>query len=870
MPTLVSKSDLTNANITGSNNFVGVINTTNAAMITGITSAPVGSGYLSHADFLGAGETVTDIGLELAGFSNIAGVTITLRVNNVTDNTGTEYTYPADAIFSAGARGWYFFNLGPSGQILTSGKRWQVQVRASTSNRISLVRSLVAVGDWNRLFVTNVDATYASGDTLFISGRVFTSGSSQNTSFIADASLSLGSLSVNNYSSLAWTSDNLTMTLAGNLNIFSGGSFTIGTAIAPVSGLIQFTNTAAGEDGFSVYGPATFNIYGTNVSSDYSIDLASTAKASQANAVLTSAPDWVAGQTVAYSTSQGTGCEVRTISTVSGTTVTSTVNFASIHDVRTVGTYTTINDVAVACLLDRGFVVGNTSGATGTWYGSIYGVVNCTWSNVYFRDYGAFAGTTGIIPSKNGWVVDITAGGSFNVTNCSFYTSAQTNTYCIFSEDSTTRKSVGYNISSCFFISRTPLAYSLIINGADDSNHVFTDCIALCVGTSTNSCYLARGSNSGNVTFTNCKSIGFYTLIRRIESTAGKLGSITVDNCFHCGQGFYYSVNAANNPNTSFNIGNVNITNCIAINRLGAQAVAAVRLDTINQPLITLQQCKFLGYSRYFFGTETVSRTVLFDQCHFEDDTVPSTTAIGIGAAQRVNVAFKSCFFYTTLTNQSFILATWSTYPIYINDGRLMFQDCSFNGDGSLFVTLASSKYFYGYTATLENCLFRGSGATINGKFVKMGKVLDSTDTFSGTGTSVAITPTSNNEATFPFSYRFAIPTTTTGALTVNFKTKSYSLNGTVTAYIENNFGVLTQSVLTVSSSWDSQSLSTTLSSTCKEALYLTLELTGTSGYMVVDEITTASSSGPLGIDSVTMFLPEATSGGGETSNLFC
>jgi hypothetical protein len=107
--------------------------------------------------------------------------------------------------------------------------------------------------------------------------------------------------------------------------------------------------------------------------------------------------------------------------------------------------------------------------------------------------------------------------------------------------------------------------------------------------------------------------------------------------------------------------------------------------------------------------------------------------------------------------------------------------------------------------------------------------------------------------------------------LTVNFKTKSYSLNGTVTAYIENNFGVLTQSVLTVSSNWDSQSLSATLSSTYKEALYLTLELTGTSGYLVVDEITTASSSGPLGIDGVTMFLPEATiGGGGETTSLFC
>jgi hypothetical protein len=866
MPTLVSKAELTNATITGSNNFLSVIATTNAYQITGTTSTAVSTTPVTHTAFLGAGETVTAIGLELTGVAVLTGVTLTLRVRNTTDGVNTDYTFNAETSLSTGGRGWYFFSLGPTGQVFTLNKSWQVQVFSNTASRISLARTATA-GDWNRLFVTNAETTFATGDILFISGRVTTS-TLLSTSYLVNSSISLASLFINNYSELNWTANNLTMTVSGNLVIFSGGSFIVGGA-GPVAGLIEFSNTTAGEDAFSAYGPCTFIIEGSDISSNYNINLASTANASQAAAVLASAPDWTAGRTVVYTTSRGTGGEVRTISTVSGTTVTNTTNFAVIHDVRTVGTYTTINDTAIACLMDRGFVVGNTSAATGTWYGSVYGPATCSWTNVYFRDYGANAITSGLIPSKYGWVIDITEGGLFSAINCSFYTSAQTNTSCILSENSTTRKSTGYSIDSCLFVSRTSASVSLIINGADNAYHTFSNCIAInATIASTNSCYLTRSSNSGNVSITDFKTFGYYNLIQRNEATTGNLGAITVENCFHCGYGFYTSTNAATSG--SFSVGNVSISNCTALNRVSNLGTAAVRLDTINQPLITLQLCKFLGYSRYFYGTETVSRTVLFDQCHFEDDSVASQTPILIGATQRPYVAFKSCFFYTTFANQSFILANWSNYPVYSNKagGRLMFQSCSFNGDGSLFLTLVTSKYFYGYTATLENCLFRDSGATISGQFVKMGKVLNSTDTFSGTGTSVAITPTSNNDGDFPFRYQFALPTITTGALTVNFKTKSYSLNGSVAAYIENDFGVLTQSFLTVSSSWNSQSLSTTLSSTCKEALYLTLELYGNTGYLVVDEITTTNAEGPLGIDGVTMFLPPE--GGGETSNLFC
>lgn len=873
MPTLVSKT-LTDANITGSNNFLSVITTTNALQNTGTTPTALTTSFVATpTSFVGAGETLTAIGLELSSVGVLTGVTITVRLRNITDTVNTDYTYDA-TLLTTGGRGWNFFSLG-AGQVLTAGKSWQIQISASVASRISLFRG--AVADWNRIFVTNTDATFATGDTLYLGGRLLTTGSVTPTSMVVNASISLFSLIINNGASLSWTANGLTMTLTGNtsgtsgLFVFPGSSFTIGTAVAPVQGKIEFVNAAFGLNAFSVFGPCTFNIYGSDISSDYVIDLASTANSGQPNAVLVSAPDWVATNEVAYTSSSGVAAnEVEIVSSVSGNTVTNVSNFNSAHPVQTVGTVSPVQDVAKACLMNRGFVVCNTTGSTGSWFGSIYGAVICNWDNVYFKDQGANTPAGTIVPSRYGWIVDITSGGSFTVDNCSFYPSSQSNTSGISCENSVSRLGTDYTITNCLFVSRTTTGPAAILRkGEIGANTTISGCIAMSTVTTTNGyAIVTRNDNSANINISNCFSYGFPALLNRNEDAAGGIGAVTVDSCYSVGAGFYLSSSIYSS--SAFILNETTISNCIAINRIVNTAAAAVIFSGLMAVLHKISTCNFIGFNRYYYSIGTSSGAIdagsIFDDCIFDDDASASQISILVGTNGKPNAAFKNCYFNTNEPGATFLTVNWSNLPLY-SSGRFYFKDCSFNGtnNGDFFVD--PLNYFAGFFATLENCEFRGV-STLNRTYVKMGFATVSTDTFSGSGKSIALSPDGTNQTTYPFRYQFLLPTQST-SFTVNFKTKSYGLNGTVKAYVENAFGVVSQSTLTVSSGWDSQSISVTGLTAYTEVLNLTIELTGNSGYLVVDDITVGNASGIITNNGASVFLANA-SAASETSHLFC
>jgi hypothetical protein len=870
MAILVSKT-LTNADITGSNNFKTIITTTNALQTFWGVGSTLSTASGQHAPFVGSGETLTAIALEVNSVVNPEGVIITLILRNTTDGTAVSYNY--DATLLVGGTGWHFFSMFKDGAfpVLTAGKSWTVQPVVNVgTNRVTLKRSNTT-NDWCRIYVTDTDATFATGDLLYLAGRLLTNNITPPTvtptSIVVNQSISLAGININNGAALRWTANDLTLTNSGALIVNPGTEFTIGTPESPVRGTLAFVNTTFGANQFSIFGPCTFNIYGTDISSNYVIDLASTANSGQANAVLTSSPDWVNGQEVAYTSSRASNAsEVRIVSSVSSNTVTSTTNFTNIHDVRTVGTYSPVPDVAKACLMNRGFVVSNAAGSTGSWYGSIYGVVICNWENVYFKDQGANAGPTAYLPSKFGWTVDIISGGSFTVDNCSFYPVAQVNTACIISENNTNRLGTDYTITNCLYVSRTANNVFLTRNGAIGASTTVSGCIAIStVLNSAGYTFITRTSNSANMNISNCFAYGFPAFLNRNETTATGVGSITVDSCFSVGAGFYFAANVYSSG--SFILGGTTISNCIALNRILSNAFAAVIYSGITNVTHTISSCKFIGFNRYYYNAGSLEAGTIFNDCVFEDDTIPSATQILVGVGGRPNAAFKNCYFSTNFANQSFLALNWTNLPLY-NEGKFYFKDCSFNGDGSQFVATTSLKYFAGFFATLENCTFRTGGTTLDRNYVKMGTTTVSTDTFSGTGKSIALTPYSINEATYPFRHQFLLPTPATN-FTVNFKTKSYGLNGTVVAYIENAFGVVTQSTLTVSSGWDSQSINVTGLATYTEVFNLTIELTGTSGYIVIDDIKVTGAVGVLTDNGKTAFI-DIESTASETSHLFC
>lgn len=871
MAILVSKPALTDADIMGSNNYLSVITTAGALQIGGLYAYPINTASAPSPTFVGAGETVTAIGIHIGGWSGVSGLTLTLQVLNTTDGVGNRvFTYPASLV--AGARGWCFLLLGDSGMVFTAGKawRWQLSINSAAGN-LALMRGNNS-GEWDRIYVTNTEVTPTSADILYLGGRLIPNpvGILQPISMTINNSTSLAGLYINNGASLRWTANNLTLTNSGSISVNPGSEFTIGTPEAPVNGSIDFVNgTSFGLNAFTAYGPCTFNIYGADVSSNYVIDLASTANSGQANAVLTSAPDWVAGQEVAYTSSRtAIASEVEVVSFVAGNTVTNVATFNFAHDVTTRGTYSPVPDVAKACLMNRGFVFRNAAGSTGSWYGNLFGPVVCNWDNVFFRDIGANFGATSTATSRNGWIVDITEGGSFIIDNCSFYPSTQLNVACITSENNNSRLSTGYTITNCLFVSRVASNPFLVINGALGANTTVSGCIAICTTSASNSyAFITRTSHSGNMNISNCFAYGFPAFLNRNETTATGVGTIIVDNCFSVGAGFYFAANVYSSG--SFILGSTTISNCIALNRILSNAFAAVIYSGFTNVTHTISSCKFIGFNRYYYNAGSLEAGTIFNDCVFEDDTIASGTQILVGVNGRPNAAFKNCYFSTNFANQSFIVLNWNNLPLY-SEGKFYFKDCSFNGDGSQFVATTSLKYFAGFFATLENCTFRTGGATLNRNYVKMGTATVSTDTFSGTGKSIALTPYSINEATYPFKHQFLLPTTAT-SVTINFKTKSYGLNGTVKAYVENAFGVVAQSTLTVSSGWDSQSITVTGLTAYTEILNLTIELTGTSGYLVVDDVEVTNASSIISDGGKYAFL-NLTSGGGpsETSHTFC
>lgn len=871
MATLISKI-VTDGAFSGSN-YTTAITTTNALQTAGLTNQAVTTTPTGHLTFVGSNETVTAVGLELGAVGVLTGVTFTIRLVNSTDaiTVGT-YTYDA-TLLTTGGRGWHFFSFG-SGVVLTAGKNWQVQVSANISSRITLLRNTTS--DWNRIFVTDVSAAPATNDAVYFAGRINTDGTLTPTSLYYDASITLQNFYINNGATITWTTDGLALTLTGGFKVNPGSTFQVGTPSVGVTGSIQFSNASFGANPFTAYGPCNLNIYGSDISSNYNIPLASTANSGQALAVVSSAPDagWAPGASVVYTGSRTHGgCEIRTISSVSGTTIIAVGNFTKIHDVRTVGTNVVINDTAKACLIDRGFIVKNASGATGSWYGSMQGVITSNLKNVCFRDQGANVAASGNTPSKYGMIVEITDGGTFIVDNCSFLTNTtQAGLHALGTENSNTRLCTDYNISNSLFVLGfiNNTAYGILSNNQAGKTTTLTNCIFTCQATNIlyPVAHYVRQYHAGNISISNCEYYGFlYTYqFSLLTSTGAPVGNVTIDNSkfIACITPFYMQYFYSQSFSS---IGNIRVTNCEFTNRVYPGNVWQLIGNQVYNCLIYMDNCKMVGFVRFLASQVNYLREAFFTNCQYEEDG--SQTSLGpirLQASSPNNYYnFYNCAFYSTYP--SIVSLDWSNLPFY-SKGQLNFKNCYFNKTRANFTDATSQKYFGDIVCDLDNCTFTDTSYT--GVFSRMGDAYFTNDTFTGSGSAVALRPIAGNEASAPFSFSFLLPTNNQ-ALTVTFKTKSYSLNAPLSARIIDKYQTLHEQVVNISSGWDSQTITKTVSG-YNQALTLQFVTSATSGYVVIDNISVPNTNTLLLAETQGLYLTSTGGGGGggETSFTFC
>lgn len=874
--------------ITGSltSGFSSGISTVNALQITGTTTAALTTGFTGHTAFTGLGQTLTSIGLEVIAVGDLSGVTTTLRLRNVTDAINTDYVYRSEFL-TTGGRGWNFFDIG-TGQILTSGKTWQVQVAASTASRVSLLRT-ATVGDWNRIFVASGNISPISGDSLYIAGRIEPTGVITSTGFLSpseitvDSSLNLQDFYVVNGGTAKWTGNGYTMGLSGNLLVTNGATLNIGASGSGISGAIEFVNTTAGQNFLGVYGPCDFNIYGNDVASEYNLYLSGTANASQALATISgtgSLPSgWVSGRSILYTSTRGYGnTDVRTINSVSSRTITSSSNFTYTHDVRSFGTQVPIADTARACMLDRGFVVGNRSISSGSWFMGLFNTARCNFTNTFFRNQGAAVNAAGLLPSKYGIVTELIDGGILNFDNCSFSGSATNPGIPILSEPSSTRFNPDINIrnSTMVFGTSNFITYVVGPNQAVGKTFLFENCIITLASTNASSSFLIystdRLNHAGNVTIKNCEIYGIpSTFFSQYNSTtASALGNILFENTkvFTFGSFLNLSNHLINN---SYSIGNITVDGCSFLGRIAnGNFFFPNNLGYVFTP-IYIRNCKVNGVAYPFYYYTRYMRGVYVDNCSFEDDA--GVTPFGLITMQNGSAInkgyFNNCSIYTNATN---IFTNGNTTSAFQSDGEFYFKNSYLNRSLNNFMSLANMRLMGDYKFGFDNCTFSGD-ATYNGSLTRMCRAVESSVSEIAGGTSILISP-SGNQTGLPMTYDIILPTLATNS-NVTFKTRSSGLNATLTGRVVNKFGTISETGLTISSNWDAQTLALP-TGTYNDLVKLQLTTTASSGSFFIDQVT-VSSSGVGMVDTSAIYLQTSSTGGGGTgftpapsSYLFC
>jgi len=868
-------------------NFSSGISTANALQITGTTTAALTASFVTHTAFAGGGETLEAVGLEVVAVGDLTNVTTTLRLTNATDAVNTDYVYTGN-LLTTGGRGWNFFRLG-TGQVLTAGKNWQVQVAANIGSRISLLRTATA-GDWNRIFVASGNFSPISGDSLYIGGRLETTGAFPATgrvtqsSIAIDSSLNLQNFSVVNGGTARWTGDGYTMGVSGNLLVTNGGTFNIGASGSGVSGRIEFVNTTAGQNFLGVYGPCDFNIYGNDVASEYNLYLSGTANAGQALATISgtgSLPSgWVSGRSILYTSTRGYGnTDVRTINSVSSRTITNSSNFTYTHDVRSFGTQVPIPDIARACMLDRGFVIGNRSTSAGSWFMGLFNTARCNFTNTFFRNQGAAVAAAGLLPSKYGIVTELIDGGILNFDNCSFSGSATNPGIAIYGEGNSTRLNPDINIknSTMVFGGGGNVTYVIAPSLGVGKTFLLENCIVALTSTSTSSPFLIystdRPYHAGNVTTKNCEIYGIpSTFFSQHASTVGTaLGNVLFQDTkiFTCGS----CLNLANHHinNSVYSIGNITIDGCSFLGRIAnGNFFYPNNLGYIFTP-IYIKNCKVNGVAYPFYYFTRYMRGVYVDNCSFEDDAgVTPVNFLTTQSNSPINKGyFNNCSIYSNATN---IYNNTNTSSAFQGDGEFYFKNTYFNKTLNNFMSQTNMRFLGDYKFGFDNCTFSGD-ATYNGSLTRMCRAVESSVSEIAGGTSILISP-SGNQTGLPMTYDIILPTLSTNS-NVTFKTRSSGLNATLTGRVVNKFGTISETGLTISSNWDAQTLALP-TGTYNDLVKLQFTTIATTGSFFIDQVTVSSSGVGL-VDTSAIYLQTSSTGGGGTgsspapsSYLFC
>lgn len=242
--------------------------------------------YVASSTFTPGAITIDGIAVKVALRSSTTG---TMSVRLATGGVlvaGTEITINVadiDAGIAAAqnTQGWYLFKFAAP-VLLLGSTAYTVDIKTSTNATVTLFRNATA-GNWSRMLRTTTTGAPAAGDTLHVIGELTGAGTGTTHTVDMDSTASTDygpgtdgvvALTVGKRGTLQYkyaASTNYYLKLSGNLVVYSGGTFTIGTVANPIprtsTAVLEFDPVATGGMGLDIRGGCTVTMQGLSRSS---------------------------------------------------------------------------------------------------------------------------------------------------------------------------------------------------------------------------------------------------------------------------------------------------------------------------------------------------------------------------------------------------------------------------------------------------------------------------------------------------------------------------------------------------------------------------------------------------------------------------
>lgn len=311
------------------------------------------------------------------------------------------------------AASWVFFKFG-STLTCDGGVDYKVGVLGSSAGNATFYRDATA-GNWARLLRTTANQTPVAADNLYISGEWTAAGSvaARSVTMNETATTAYGTLDIGQQGTLTYgttAATNYYLRLAGDLNIWSGGTLSIGTVGTPIpSTSTAKLNMACGSNvqyGIFVNNGGTFIAQGATktVSALLAADVSATGTTLTSNV----STGWLSGDEIAIASTTRTAGDTEK-KTMSGNATGTSIPIAAVTNAHS-GTSPTQAELVN---LTRNVQVFGASASLQT-----YMLVNATGS--FDSDYAEFYWMGSGTGSKRGVDVAITT-GSFTASYSSFH-----------------------------------------------------------------------------------------------------------------------------------------------------------------------------------------------------------------------------------------------------------------------------------------------------------------------------------------------------------------------------------------------------------------------------------------------------------------